>query len=74
MYTRSDFAKGLSAQLEQGFDSVRIARWAYQMFLDNVRELEPGSKDSIMSIVLIEEPQFEMSKDELLSFIDTLHA
>ncbi len=74
MYTRSDFAKGLSAQLEQGFDSVRIARWAYQMFLDKVRELEPGSKDSIMSIVLIEEPQFEMSKDELLSFIDTLHA
>ncbi|MCB9178005.1 MAG: hypothetical protein H6590_01080 [Flavobacteriales bacterium] len=74
MYTGRDFANGLSAQLEQGFDSIRIAHWAYQMFLNNVHDLEPGLKDKIMAIVLIEEPQFEMSEDELLSFIDTLHA
>lgn len=72
MYTRRDFAKGLEAQLGQGFDQVRIARWAYQMFLDNVRGLEPGLEDKIMSIVLIEEPQFEMSREELEAFITSL--
>ena len=72
MYTRADFATGLESQLRQGFDSVRIARWAYQMFLDNALELEPGLKDKIMSIVLIEEPQFEMSKEELEAFISSL--
>lgn len=72
MYTGSDFADGLESQLAQGFDSVRIARWAYQTYFDNVRELEPGLNDKIMSIVLIEEPQFEMSKEELQAFISSL--
>jgi len=72
MYTSSDFAAGLASQLRQGFDSVRIARWAYQMFLENARELEPGLKDKIMSIVLIEEPQFEMTKEELQAFVSSL--
>ena len=73
MYTNADFARGLEEEVARGFDVVRIAQWAYQSYLDNMGNLQPGLHEQIMDVVLMEEPQFEMCKEEVLSLISSLH-
>ncbi len=73
MYTRADFRTELLAEMRRGFDAVRIARWSYQTYLRNVHQLEPGLKDKIRELVLMEEgPQFAKTELEVLAFAEQL--
>jgi len=67
MYTRRDFGAALETAVLREVNLVALSKWAYRIFLDNVHDLEPGARDAIMRVVVIEEgPEFQMSRDELL--------
>jgi hypothetical protein len=72
-YTKQIFAERLKNQLVTGYDVVRIARWAYNEFTTNCRELEPGLKSEMMRIIVMEEgPEFEMTEQEMQEFVRSL--
>jgi hypothetical protein len=73
IYTRKMFAARLKNQLEFGYDVIKIARWAYNEFTINCRELEPGLKSEMMRIIVMEEgPEFEMTEQEIWGFVRLL--
>ena len=72
-YTKKLFADELLHQLSSGYDVVRIARWAFSIYMSHSRELELGLKSEIMQVVAMEEgPEFEMSEQELRQFASHL--
>jgi len=55
----------LREHLERGANQTEIARWAYQVYLDE-RDTTEGVDECLLTLVAMEEgPQFEMSFDEL---------
>lgn len=72
-YPKKDFGLRLKEQLNIGYDVVRVARWAYQEYLDHCSELEPGLKSEMMKIIAMEEgPEFEMSEQEIQTLANEL--
>jgi hypothetical protein len=72
-YTRKDFGKDLMAELEQGYDVVRLSRWAMSLYLKHCHEMDPDLYETIMSIVAMEEgPEFEFSEQELRQMANEL--
>jgi hypothetical protein len=68
-YTLNQFGTDLLAELNRGYDVVRISRWAYTRYLERCRALDPGLGEKIMEVVAMEEgPEFEMSENELREF------
>lgn len=64
-YTKAQFANELERQLDQGYNPVTIARWAYQKHL-GARAFEEGLEPEILKVVAMEEgPEFEMTEQEL---------
>jgi hypothetical protein len=63
--TRTSFGQALAAELDKEYDVKRIARWAYEIFLDT-REFDHGLRDQILSIVAMEQgKEFEFTLEEL---------
>jgi hypothetical protein len=74
-YTRRDFGRDLEMQLLTHPQTLRLSQWAYRVYLDHVHNLEPGLKDTIMAVVLMEEgPEFAVSKAELRCLAERLQA
>jgi hypothetical protein len=72
-YTKKQFAERLSQQLVLKYDVTRIARWAYNEFTMNCREIEPGLEREMMKIIVMEEgPEFEMTEQEIREFVRSL--
>jgi len=72
-YTKKIFAERLSQQIVLKYDIIRIARWAYDEFTLNCRDLEPGLKSEMMRIIAMEEgPEFEMTEQEIREFARSL--
>jgi hypothetical protein len=68
-YTLRQFGSELLAELDRGYEVVRLARWAYSRYLAHSRNLEEGLREKIMQVVVMEEgPEFEMSETELREF------
>lgn len=64
--TKRDFGQMLMAKLETTTDVVTLSRWAYQMYLNNSRSLEPGLKDVLLDLGRMEDSsEFEYSIEEL---------
>ncbi|HHC23806.1 MAG TPA: hypothetical protein ENK58_00115 [Desulfobacterales bacterium] len=65
-YSKQEFGQALKSQLLSGYDIVRFARWAHDLFLEHSSHLEPGLQEVLMQIVAMEEgPEFEFSESEL---------
>lgn len=65
--TKRNFGKLLESKLKTTTDVVVLSRWAYQIYLDNARNLEDGLKGVIFDLVRMEDsPEFEYSAKELL--------
>ncbi len=63
--TRKAFTEGLRAQLVEGYDPVRIARWAYGLHL-SARSFEEGLEGELLQLVAMDMgEEFELSKDAL---------
>jgi hypothetical protein len=64
-YTKRHFADELLAEIENGYDASRIAKWCYTRFLDE-RELEDGLAEVMDEVYGMDAgPEFEMSEAEL---------
>ena len=66
-YTRKQFARELLAEMDHGYNVVRIARWAFSKKMDpDVRIEDPGLDAMVMQVVAMEEgPEFEHDETEL---------
>jgi hypothetical protein len=71
--TKTDFGKMLMAKLKDTRDVTTLSRWAYQIYLDNSRNLEPGLKDVLLDLGRMEDaPEFEYTVTELDNLASTL--
>jgi len=69
MYSKNDFGRELSIEVEKKFNVIRIARWAHEKYLDNCANLDRDTKNVMMTIIAMEEgEEFERTKEELLKF------
>lgn len=72
-YTERDFRGELEREVSKGYDVVRIARMAFGVYHEHVREIGPDLKQKIFQIVAMEEgPEFELSEQELWEFARSL--
>lgn len=63
--TRDELGRGLSRQLDGGYDTVRLAKWAYSVHL-GASEIEPSLESELLKLIAMEQgPEFEMSEAEL---------
>ena len=70
--TRLEFGRELCEQLDIGYDPVRIAKWAYRMYLD-APGFAAGLEPEIFKVVAMEQgPEFVMSEAELRTLAATL--
>lgn len=64
--TKQKFGQMLMDKLNTTADIVILSRWAYQVYLDNSRVLEPGLKEVLLELARMEDsPQFEYSDADL---------
>ena len=72
-YALQDFGQDLLQELEQGFNVVRLSRWAMRLYSDPDRDHNDAVDDAVMEVVVMEEgPEFEMSEQELRDFAERL--
>jgi hypothetical protein len=65
-YSRQDFGRDLLSELDEGYDVVRLSRWAMSVYMQQCQKTEPELDKLIMSIVAMEEgPEFEYKEPEL---------
>ena len=63
--TRDELGRGLSDELDEGYDPVRLAKWAYRMHLD-ANEIDAGLESELLKLIAMERgPEFQMSESEL---------
>lgn len=72
--TRQEFGRALSEELDDGYDPVRRAKWAYRTHLD-ATEIDVGLEQEMLKLIAMEQgPEFEMSESELRALVQTLQA
>lgn len=65
----------LRSELARGYDIVRISRWAFRVFSENVKSLDPSLRDILENLFSMEDdPQFELTANELRNLADKLIA
>lgn len=65
-YSKKEFGQALESRLSSGYDVVKVARWAHNVFLEHSLHLEPGLQEILMQVTAMEEgPEFEFSESEL---------
>jgi hypothetical protein len=75
MYSKQQFACDLLEVLQRDPSTLGISRWAYELYLDRIREFEPGLESVVMDLVLMEEgPGFEYTIEELYALANRLSA
>lgn len=73
VYSKQQFARDLLEVLQREPSTLEISRWAYELYLDRIREFEPGLESVVMDLVLMEEgPQFEYTIEELYALANKL--
>lgn len=73
MYTKSQFGKNLETELNDGFDTLKIARWAYLEFVDGPVEMEDGLETIILKIMAMEEgEEFGYTESQLRELASVL--
>jgi hypothetical protein len=71
--TKVEFGGLLRTKILAEGDMVALSRWAYQIYLDNSRNLEYGLKDVLLDLGRMEEaPEFEYSPADLAELADAL--
>ncbi len=72
-YSKKQFVDALKAECQEGYDVVKLARWAHGVFLENCRYLEEGLQPFIMKVVAMEEgEEFELTKAQLFAEAEKL--
>ncbi len=69
-YSDQEFRRDLLAQLDVGYDPVRIARWAYGRFLEFAERSDSVSEALIDLFTMEEGEEFYISEEELRATAD----
>jgi len=66
-YTDKQFGSDLLAELDKGYDPLRIARWADRVFFDtHSAECSPAVREALIDIFTMQEgEEFHISEAEL---------
>jgi hypothetical protein len=72
-YSAQILSDTLRFELEKGFDVIRIARVAFQIYQEHGLELTPELDDIILQLMAMEDgPEFAFSEDEFQKLIEKL--
>ena len=72
-FTAKTLSDTLYAELEKGYNVVRISRVAFQIYQEHGRELTPELNEKILQLLAMEEgPEFEYSEVELRKLAEDL--
>lgn len=72
--TRAELGRELARELDEGYEPVRIAKWAYRLYLDSF-EINVGVESELLKLIAMEQgPEFELSESELLELARALQA
>lgn len=67
IYSNKQLGEELQKELDKGYDIVRISRWAFRIFHNNIRDLNPSQRNVITALFAMEDdPQFEYPFDVLM--------
>lgn len=70
---KREFGRMLVEKISETSDIVKISRWAYKLYLENVRNVDSDVKDLLLDIGRMEDAkEFEYSMDELLEIARSL--
>jgi len=73
MYSKKDFGRELTEEINKNFDTGKISWWAHEKYLDHASILDKETYRAIMTIIAMDEgEEFEMTKEELLKFAANL--
>jgi hypothetical protein len=65
-YSDQQFGRELLEQLDRGYDPLRLARWADQIFLSGSRGKSQAVRDALIDIFTMQEgEEFYIPEDEL---------
>lgn len=68
--TANELSRVLQAELDKGYDVVRIARVAFQLYQDYGVELAPDIDEKLLQLMAMEEgSEFEFSEEKLKRFV-----
>ncbi|MDP2572699.1 hypothetical protein Q8W40_10940 [Vibrio penaeicida] len=71
--TANELSSVLQAELDKGYDVVRIARVAFQLYQDYGVELTPDIDEKLLQLMAMEEgPEFEFLEEELRGLVREL--
>lgn len=63
---KQTLGKELDSQLKKGYDIVKISRWAYKLYSENIRFLDASTEEILECLFSMEDdPQFEYTEKEL---------
>lgn len=66
MIKKNEFGKVLKVYLDKEDDIVKISRWAFKIYSENIRDLDSSMKEILECLFSMEDdPQFEYTKREL---------
>ncbi len=74
MYTK-DIYKTEMKQLisKNGYDPKVIAKRAYEIYLDHMRDIDDEFRDKLLDVATMENgPEFEMTEKEFNNFLDEM--
>lgn len=70
---KHDFGTALLERLEENTDLASLSRWAYELFLDRQREMDPELRSLVTEIATMDDAEeFKLTLEELKSIANTL--
>lgn len=70
---KPQFGNLLKSFLAKENDIVKISRWTFRIYNENLRDLDPSMVDILECLFIMEDdPQFEYTESELHFIADTL--
>lgn len=74
-YTPDDFRNDMISEIEKGYDPVRVAQAAYDIYQDPDIDTSTEFANEIMGVMLMEAgPEFEMTEEQLREYLDRMVA
>ncbi len=72
-YSALELKAEVEAELASGYEPIRLAKRAFQIYFEKGRDLDPALDATVMRLVAMEEgSEFELSEEEVLELLDQL--
>lgn len=70
---KKEIGEALLKELNKGYNIVRVSRWAFRVYSENLLSLSPSLCDVLQTLFAMEDdPQFELTKVQVEEIANTL--